>query len=244
MPRLPWVPWDIDRWRISDSREEFSLAERGLYREMLDYQWQKGSVPEEVGKLAQVTGSTVEEITPLLPAVLSKFDRVKGGRLVNRDMDAIKQEKASLSSKRAEANAARRTNGGGRPKKTTNETTNQQQENNNASLSISKSESPSFFQDEGFSEFSAAYPKDSGLHAVTLQHWYVEALGSSPADEHARIMAGLARMKASGTEVKYLPSAEDFLRKKRYLERWKPDSNRPKSALGRLKDKLEAANAN
>lgn len=174
MPRLPWVPWDIDRWRISDSREEFSLAERGLYREMLDYQWQKGSVPEEVGKLARVTGSTVEEITPLLPAVLSKFDRVKGGRLVNRDMDAIKQEKQSLSGKRAEANAARKTHGGGRPRKTTNETTNQQQANNNASISISESNSDS--------------PEDFQATLETLKD---EHPGSYHADDCGRALSNL-----------------------------------------------------
>jgi hypothetical protein len=82
-----------------------------------------------------------------------------------------------------------------------------------------------FFADQGFQDFKQAYPKESGLHSKTLEHWYSEALGNSPADEHARMMAGLARMKAAtpAGSVKYLPSAEDFIRKQRYLEQWEPE---------------------
>lgn len=104
-----------------------------------------------------------------------------------------------------------------------------------------------FFADESYREFADAYRplKDYGLNGPAPMQAYSEQVASPNGQEiHQRIMAGVKRMAGSGKARQYFPTAENFLKNQHYLDAWAPESNRPKSALGRLKDKLEAANAN
>ena len=60
-------PWYLDDWFASETRASFNLAERGLYREMLDFCWYYGSLPPDVKLLAKLVlfaGKTWEKGTP------------------------------------------------------------------------------------------------------------------------------------------------------------------------------------
>jgi hypothetical protein len=70
MKSLAWYPWFPDRWMGSSKARRMTWAERGLYRELLDWQWQeRGVLPADVGELSQLVG---EDMTKH-PRVLEMF---------------------------------------------------------------------------------------------------------------------------------------------------------------------------
>ena len=53
-------PWYIADWRASETRLSLTLAQRGLYRELLDYCYMEGSLPEDRKMLLKIAGCSVE----------------------------------------------------------------------------------------------------------------------------------------------------------------------------------------
>jgi uncharacterized protein YdaU (DUF1376 family) len=102
LPMMPWYPKDF----IAATRH-LAFAERSLYRELLDYQWELGALPVDNFRLARLIGISVEEFDGLWPAIADKFDRTETGYLNNR---LESHRKIALEGKERKQKAAQRTN--------------------------------------------------------------------------------------------------------------------------------------
>lgn len=78
---MPWFPRDF----IAATRH-LALAERGAYRELLDYQWEMGVLPKDPARLARLLAVTVEEFAPIWSAISDKFEELNGG-LANKRLE-------------------------------------------------------------------------------------------------------------------------------------------------------------
>ena len=74
-------------------------------------------------------------------------------------------------------------------------------------------------------------------------HAYLDLVSESPnaAIIHGRIMAGVGRMALSGRPRQFFPTAENFLKKKLYMDDWAPEepvgaSKGPRSAYEEMKE--------
>lgn len=99
---LHWFPWYPNRWLGSLSVKCMSMEERGVYRELLDWQWQgQGYLPKETKTLSSVVGFDVSKYK----TVLEKFPVTDRGRanmvlLSVWNEQQAKHERRSLCSKK------------------------------------------------------------------------------------------------------------------------------------------------
>ena len=77
LPMMPWWPKDF----ISATRA-YRLAERGAYRDLLDFQWELGVLPNDTKVLARLLGVTQEEFDDVWQTIRAKFVQRDGG-LIN-----------------------------------------------------------------------------------------------------------------------------------------------------------------
>lgn len=77
------------------------------------------------------------------------------------------------------------------------------------------------FEDE-FENLKRAYPKDTLVNAHLTDYQFSEVVlsAANPQAVMAEVWAGLERMKASGTQVRFMPTLKDFLRDYRFREQW------------------------
>lgn len=123
--KLQSYPWHVEHWLASETRAAFGLAERGLYRELVDLCWHHGSLPAAQDTLCAMLGTAAPR--QMLETVLREFTLAADGRYHHTRID---QERAKL----LEVRKQRRTGGnagassghlgaefgarGGRPRKT------------------------------------------------------------------------------------------------------------------------------
>lgn len=114
---LPWYKWHAADWVRCETRFELTLAERGIYRDLLDLHYLEGSIPKNprvlVGFLA--SPEEVETFKKSWEKISKLFQQHPSDpeRLVNRRAVAMIQEQRKFQK-------TQRLNGskGGRPKKT------------------------------------------------------------------------------------------------------------------------------
>jgi len=79
-------PWYVADWRQSETRIRLSLAERAIYRELIDYCWLEGSMPSDERTLAMICGCDSSEFRKAWKNVKSLFlqqdDRLTHHRVV------------------------------------------------------------------------------------------------------------------------------------------------------------------
>lgn len=73
----PWYPAD---WRGSKAVMLMNAAERGIYRELLDYCWQDGSIPNDEVMLMKMARCTPAEWRKAWPVVAREFPLIDGVR--------------------------------------------------------------------------------------------------------------------------------------------------------------------
>jgi hypothetical protein len=96
MKSLAWYPWFPDRWMGSSKARRMTWTERGLYRELLDWQWQeRGVLPADISELSQLVG---EDMTKH-PRVLEMFP-VVGDKRANPVLARIWSEQAEKHERR------------------------------------------------------------------------------------------------------------------------------------------------
>ncbi len=104
-PAYQWYPGD---WATSESVQVMTWAERGMYREILDYQWMNGDVPADLRRLSRLIGATMEELEAAWRSALRACFEVSedGERMWNprlrREQD-IRAEFRSEQKERSEA---------------------------------------------------------------------------------------------------------------------------------------------
>ena len=81
-------PWYIADWRNSETRLSLTLAQRGLYREFLDYCYLEGSMPANREQLESIAGATGKQTRYNLEAVLNLFV-LKDGRYHHAKVDEV-----------------------------------------------------------------------------------------------------------------------------------------------------------
>ncbi len=101
--KLHSYPWYISNWRDSVTRLNLSLAERGLYRELLDYCYAvDGSLPPEERLLVSIAATNPSEFRKAWKAVKNLFE-VRDGRYVHRKVDEVRPGLIEYHKNRAEA---------------------------------------------------------------------------------------------------------------------------------------------
>jgi uncharacterized protein YdaU (DUF1376 family) len=102
LPMLPWFPRDF----LAATRG-WSVTQKGLYRELLDLQWELGYLPADPSELQRLIQASDDEWHAAWPKCASKFAPTAGG-IQNARLEAIRSESLRLRAKRVAA--AERTN--------------------------------------------------------------------------------------------------------------------------------------
>jgi uncharacterized protein YdaU (DUF1376 family) len=99
---MPWFPRDF----IAATRH-LALAERGAYRELLDYQWEMGVLPKDPMRLARLLVITPDEFAPIWAAIGDKFEECGAG-LANKRLE--EHRKKAVEQRDKKINGAQKTN--------------------------------------------------------------------------------------------------------------------------------------
>lgn len=89
---LPWYRWNPTKWQGSRKVQHMTWAERGLYRELMDECWLKGWVPSGAEGIADLLGTTPEDVAPLLPQILRCFDLQGDGTMTSPFIEEVRSE--------------------------------------------------------------------------------------------------------------------------------------------------------
>lgn len=76
---LRYYKWFWQDWRANRKVQRMSWQARGLYRELLDELWSEGVIPDDLAKLAEICGCTLEEMTRYWPEIAPCWVRIEGG---------------------------------------------------------------------------------------------------------------------------------------------------------------------
>src|ERR1700753_2189881 len=101
---LPYYKWFWRDWRGNRKVQRMSWQARGLYRELLDEFWSEGIIPDDLSKLADICGCTLEEMQRFWPEIVACWVRVEGG-YSNAKME--RQRTAKDAERLAKAKAGR-----------------------------------------------------------------------------------------------------------------------------------------
>ena len=113
MLKLLWYPWKWEQWRASFPVLQLSLAERGLYRELLDASWKVGGLPNDPAELAQLARCKTSDFSRCWKAVRRFWKSRADGLLYNDELEEIRVEQVEAHTRRVEAGKK----GGRRPTK-------------------------------------------------------------------------------------------------------------------------------
>lgn len=90
---LHWYPWHPNKWFSSASVRKMTFEERGIYRELLDWQWQEhGYLTGDIVELSAMVGCDLARF----PKVLTRFPLLPDGRRANPVLLAIFNEQTAL----------------------------------------------------------------------------------------------------------------------------------------------------
>jgi uncharacterized protein YdaU (DUF1376 family) len=100
--RFYWYPWYVGEWMSSGTARAMTLEQRGLFRELLDHQWNEGSLPADETQLQRLASATPEEFSRSWPIVKQRFTPRKG-RLCNGRLEEIRKDQLTKSRKQSAA---------------------------------------------------------------------------------------------------------------------------------------------
>ena len=101
---LKWFPFYIDDWEFDEAVRMMSHEERGIYVELLCWQWREGTIPHDAKKLSRVLRARIASVRTVLVRGF-RDDGSHTGRLTNprlaevRVRQLVKAGKASSSSR-------------------------------------------------------------------------------------------------------------------------------------------------
>lgn len=82
-PDFPWFRFYVREWLTDVRVRAMSLAARGAYIDLLCYQWENGTVPEDLASIARLIGATAAELEQVWPELKDRFPPVRRGGLQN-----------------------------------------------------------------------------------------------------------------------------------------------------------------
>lgn len=95
-PRLPWYPRDF-----ASATRGWPLVARAIYRELLDVQWDMGSLPNDETMLRRMADATEEEWGIAWPIVSAKFVVRDDGTLRNSRLEQHRAQAVDLYRRRS-----------------------------------------------------------------------------------------------------------------------------------------------
>ena len=108
-PSLPWYRWFCADWLSSETRLGMDLAARGVYRDLLDYHYQEGSIPAEPAVLARFLGVGMDEFGAAWKQVGPSSSRTRSwrhGLSTGERPKRLRQLKSSAESRRRTGSVA------------------------------------------------------------------------------------------------------------------------------------------
>lgn len=96
MEALPYYKWFWQKWRASREVQRMGYVARGLYRELLDEQWDKGGIPDDVNRLAAICDCPIDVMQAEWPKVAPSFPIRKKGLLVNGVLESMRTQHDQL----------------------------------------------------------------------------------------------------------------------------------------------------
>lgn len=104
MEALPYYKWFWQKWRASREVQRMGYVARGLYRELLDEQWDKGGIPDDVNRLAAICDCPLEVMQNEWPKVAPHFQvQKKNGLLANGVLESMRTEHDTIRVNRQSA---------------------------------------------------------------------------------------------------------------------------------------------
>jgi hypothetical protein len=102
--------FDVRAWRGSRTVQRMTMAERGVYLEMLCEQWEKRNLPDDAQQVADAIASSDAQVADVLAAwtaVRRKFVTSRGDetRIYNEPLERTRRKQREYRRKRAEAGA-------------------------------------------------------------------------------------------------------------------------------------------
>ena len=101
--KLPWYPRDF-----ASSTRGWPVTARGVYRELLDAEWDLGSLPESPRELQMLAGATANEWKRSWPLIAPKFPVGDDSRRRNARLEYHRQK--ALHTAEQQRKAAEQTN--------------------------------------------------------------------------------------------------------------------------------------
>lgn len=196
--KAPAYQWFVKDWRSSRATMRMSFAERGIYREMLDEQWESLTLPDSADEVADLIASTDAQRAEVVSAwavVRRKFTAVDGqpGRIMNTRLERVRKErrrfvKVAQKGGRARAEQAARSASGAFQPSTSRTPADAPAEHQpdasrepatpvstaSASSSATASSSASASAKERTSRAAGAPPLSMGLRRLKIWRWMVE----------------------------------------------------------------------
>jgi uncharacterized protein YdaU (DUF1376 family) len=85
--RLAYYPWYFEDWLCSETRSSMTAAERGIYRDLLDFCWYYGNLPNDNKTLRGMLQVDSKSYRSSIQVVLSKFVLGPDGRYHHPKVD-------------------------------------------------------------------------------------------------------------------------------------------------------------
>lgn len=104
----PAFQFYVKDWLSDDKRVEMSLAQRGIWVDLMAYQWNNGSVPVDAAGVAKVVGCSASEIEPHWTGpLLAAFPLANGG--TRRQNPRLEEQRVEVEARRKLRSAAGKT---------------------------------------------------------------------------------------------------------------------------------------
>jgi uncharacterized protein YdaU (DUF1376 family) len=112
----PWFPFYAADW-LTDTLG-MSQFSKGMYIDLLSYQWINGSIPTDDNQLCRIAGCDhMSEFNDHWHYISPKFEELEGGQMVNRRLVKVRQQQDRFIEQKRQAGrasgAARRKKGNG-----------------------------------------------------------------------------------------------------------------------------------
>ncbi len=110
-PVMRHYEWDLTRWPTSETRIRLDATGRGIYRELLDWCYAQGEMPDDHECMARYCGATLDQFEQVWPTIKSHFRKAK------HKPNSLENVHANMSRKRYFSFIVKQQENGGKIKK-------------------------------------------------------------------------------------------------------------------------------
>jgi uncharacterized protein YdaU (DUF1376 family) len=166
---LPYYKWYWRDYRANRKVQRLSYTARGFYRELLDEQWDRGFIPNNLDELADICGCPKQVLEDEWQMLSKCFSEIEPGKLAN---SRLERERTESDKTRVNRRLAGRSGALAKQKVANADTCHiaeHKQEQNNSSQ-------PFFDGSKAFEQLNAIWPKDRRDYSQNCQAKFVDCL--------------------------------------------------------------------